>query len=275
MAEPTPKVVVVTGASSGIGKAVAAHLAGRGHRVFGAQRRVAAAGSEESAAVEGVAMDVTDDESVQRAVASIHARAGRIDAVVNNAGNAYMGAVEDTSIGEARAQLETNFFGVLRVCRAVLPAMRARGSGHIVNMSSLAGILGLPFSGLYSASKFALEGMTESLRLETRRFGIRVSLIEPGDFRSDLAATRRTVDGAEKDDAYREAFARFQAQQEKDEAAAPTPEPVARLVERILADPRPRLRYTVGMPAQRIVVPLKRLLPQRWFEALLVRALGL
>jgi NAD(P)-dependent dehydrogenase (short-subunit alcohol dehydrogenase family) len=265
--------VLVTGASSGIGKAVAGHLAGRGHRVFGAQRRAGAVGV--GSPVEMVAMDVTDDASVERAVAAVRTRAGRIDAVVNNAGCAIMGSVEDTSIEEARAQLETNFFGVLRVCRAVLPGMRAQGSGHIINVSSLAGVLGLPFSGLYSASKFALEGMTESLRHETRRFGIRVALIEPGDFQSDLAATRRTARGAAANDAYREALARFQAQQEKDEAAAPTPEPLGPLVERILADPSPRLRYSAGMLGQRVVIPLKRLLPQSLFEWALIRVLGL
>jgi len=267
------KVVLVTGASSGIGKAVAEHLAARGHRVFGAQRRAAAAGS--ASPVEMVAMDVTDEASVQRAVAAVLERAGRIDAVVNNAGNAIMGAVEDTSIEEARAQLETNFFGVLRVCRAVLPSMRAQGGGYLVNISSLAGVLGLPFSGLYSASKFALEGLSESLRHETRRFGIRVVLIEPGDFRSDLAATRRIAEGAGRNDAYREAFARFRVQQEKDEAAAPTPEPVARRVERILDDPSPRLRYSAGMLGQRVVIPAKRLLPERLFEWTLTRVLGL
>lgn len=267
------KVVLVTGASSGIGRAVAEHLSGRGHRVFGAQRRALAepAGSR----VETVAMDVTEEASVQRAVTAVLQRAGRIDAVVNNAGNAIMGAVEDTSLEEAQAQLDTNFFGVLRVCRAVLPVMRAQGGGHIVNISSLAGVLGLPFSGLYSASKFALEGMSESLRLETRGFGIRVALVEPGDFRSDLAATRRIAEAAAKNEAYREAFAHFQAQQEEDEAGAPTPEPVARLVQRILADPNPRLRYSVGMLGQRIVIPLKRLLPQRLFEWTLIRVLGL
>jgi len=266
------KVVLVTGASSGIGRTVAEHLAARGHRVFGAQRRAPADGGS---AVESVAMDVTDEASVERAVASILERAGRIDAVVNNAGNAIMGAVEDTSIEEAKAQLDTNFFGVLRVCRAVLPHMREQGGGHIVNVSSLAGVLGLPFSGLYSASKFALEGMTESLRHETRGFGIQVVLIEPGDFQSALATSRRMAQGSAQNAAYRDALARVQAQQEKDEAAAPTPEPIARLVERILADPRPSLRYSAGMLGQRVVIPAKRLLPQRLFEWTLIRVLGL
>ena len=268
------KVVLVTGASSGIGRVSAEHLARSGWRVFGAQRRVPPPG-ESPSGVEMVSMDVTDDAAVERAVAEILRAAGRIDAVVNNAGCSFMGSVEDTSIEEAKAQLEPNFFGVLRVCRAVLPAMRRQGGGYIVNVSSLAGIVGLPFSGLYAASKFALEGVSESLRLETRRFGIKVVLVEPGDFDTDLPAARRTVRAAGTNDAYREAFVRFHAQQAKDEAAAPKPEPIARLVERILSDPNPRLRYSIGMLGQRIVVPLKRLLPQRFFEGALRRAIGI
>ncbi len=266
------KVVLVTGASSGIGQACARHLAACGYRVFGAQRRVAA---ERDGGVEMLTMDVTDDESVRRGVATVLERAGRIDAVLNNAGNAVAGAIEDTAIEEARAQLETNFFGVLRVCRAVLPHMRERGGGYVINVSSLAGVLGLPFNGLYSASKFALEGMTESLRLETRRFGIRVVLVEPGDFKSNLPTARRVAEDALRNPAYRDAFDRFKAQQDRDEGGAPTPEPVARLVARILETPNPRLRYTVGMMSQRVVSPLKRLLPQRLFESTLVRVLGL
>jgi NAD(P)-dependent dehydrogenase (short-subunit alcohol dehydrogenase family) len=273
-AEMTAKVVLITGASSGIGRACAEHLAARGDRVFGAQRRILPTG-EGPAGVEMIGMDVDTDRSVEEGVAKVAALAGRIDAVVNNAGTAWMGAVEETSIDEARAQLETNFFGVLRVCRAVLPIMRAQGGGHIVNISSLAGVLGLPFSGLYSASKFALEGMSESLRLEARRYGIKVVLIEPGDFRTQLPAVRRHTAASQTASAYADAFARFKAQQDKDEAAAATPEPVARLVARVLDSPSPRLRYSVGMLSQRIVVPLKRVLPQRLFEMLLVRALGL
>ena len=272
--EKDGRVVLVTGASSGIGRACAEHLATRGWRVYGTSRRPRPDGAT-PAGVTMVAMDVDDDRSVADGVRALHAEAGRLDAVVNNAGNAWMGAVEETTMTEARAQLETNFFGVLRVCHAVLPIMRAQGHGHIVNVSSLAGVLGLPFSGLYSASKFALEGLTESLRHEVRRFGVRVVLVEPGDFATGLPSARRMTAEAETSAVYRAAFSAFKAQQDKDEAGAATPEPVARLVARILDDASPRLRYTVGNLGQRIVVPLKRYLPQRLFERVLVLALGL
>jgi NAD(P)-dependent dehydrogenase (short-subunit alcohol dehydrogenase family) len=179
-----------------------------------------------------------------------------------------MGPVEGTSVEEAKAQMETNFFGVFRICRAVLPHMRRQGGGYIVNVSSLSGIFGAPFSGLYSASKFAVEGMSEALRFEVRRFGIRVVVIEPGTHMSGLASRRRITREAASD-AYGDAFARLQARQETAEARAPRPERVARLVAKVLADPSPAPRYSVGRFGERIVVPLKRLLPDRLFEAAL------
>jgi len=233
--------------------------------VFGTGR-AAPPPSQPGAAVEMVQMDVTDETSVRQCVDSVLAKAGRLDAVVNNAGIAVMGAVEDTTIEEAKAQLETNFFGVLRVCRATLPALRQNGGGHLVNISSLAGLIGLPFSGMYSASKFALEGVSESLRMECRQFGIRVVLVEPGDFRTNITQRRTIAAAATANSAYREAFDRCLHKQEQDETNAPGPEAVARLVVRILADPNPRTRYAVGMFTQTMVVPLKRFLPQRLFE---------
>ncbi|HET6328793.1 MAG TPA: SDR family oxidoreductase [Planctomycetaceae bacterium] len=268
------KVVLITGASSGIGQVCAEHLARNGWRVFGTTRGAVSAAST-SAQLEMVTMDVEDEASVRRCVDAIVARAGRLDAVVNNAGISIMGSVEDTSIEEAKAQLETNFFGVLRVCRATLPILRRQGRGHIVNISSLAGIIGLPFSGLYSASKFALEGVSESLRMECRAFGIHVVLVEPGDFRTQITARRRTVQAAETNNAYREAFARCKLKQDQDEANAQSPEAVARLVGRILSDPNPRTRYAVGMFTQTMVVPLKRILPQRVFEWMARQAFGM
>ena len=190
------KVILITGASSGIGNACAQHLASRGYRVYGTCRSLDGQRLHEN--IQMLSMNVDDDLSVDNAVARLLQESGRLDGVVNNAGFALMGSVEDTSIDEARAQMETNFFGVLRVCRSVLPVMRKQGSGYIINISSLAGVLGLPFSGLYSASKFALEGMTESLRLELRSFGVCVVLIEPGDFNTQLPANRRVAMGPGK-----------------------------------------------------------------------------
>jgi len=271
MSEIVQRVVLVTGASSGIGKCCAKHLASRGYRVFGTSRRPL----ESPTAFDAIQMDVDDDRSVVDGVQTAIQKAGRLDAVVNNAGWGLMGPVETTTIEEAKAQLETNFFGVLRVCRAVLPAMRQQGGGYIVNISSLAGTFGLPFSGMYSASKFALEGASESLRWETRRHGIRVVLVEPGDFRTSFPTARRLTAASAADNVYREAFERIRVAQEKDELNGPSPDPIAFLVERILCTPNPRIRYSVGLLSQRIVIPCKRFLPQRLFEWLLCRVMGL
>jgi len=267
------KVVLITGASSGIGQACAVHLASRGWRVFGTRRGSSAASP--GGPFEMITMDVDEDESVRSGVETLLSKAGRLDAVVNNAGFSLMGPIEDTSIEEAKAQMETNFFGVLRVCRATLPALRQQGGGHIINISSLAAVVGLPFSGLYSASKFALEGLSESLRLETKPFGIRIVLVEPGDFRTPITTKRRTTQASNNNDTYREAFARLKVKQDQDEAHAPDPQAVARLVERILRNRKPKMRYTVGMLGQRIVVPLKRFLPQTLFEWIFSRVVGL
>ena len=265
------RVVLVTGASSGIGKAIAVLLANEGATVFGTSRQSA---NDDSSLrqVRMIVMDVDQDESVNSAIAEILRATGRLDAVINCAGWALSGAVEDTSTEEAKAQMETNFFGALRVCRAVLPTMRAQGSGYVVNISSLGGVFGMPFSGMYSASKFALEGMCEALRMETRRMGIHVVLVEPGDFATQLPTQRRSTKLTS--DAYRNVLDSQLAQQSKDEAKARTPEPVARLISSILETRRPRLRYSVGMPDQRIVILLKRFLPHTLFERIVGAAVG-
>ena len=159
------RVALITGASSGIGRACATHLAACGVRVYGTSR-IASAGQDPFPMLQ---MDVTDDQSVQRAIEAIIHREGRLDIVVNNAGIAVAGPLELTSVEEAKRQIDVNLFGAFRVCRAVLPIMRNQGGGYIVNIGSIGGLIAIPFQPLYSASKFALEGMTESLRLEVRR----------------------------------------------------------------------------------------------------------
>jgi NAD(P)-dependent dehydrogenase (short-subunit alcohol dehydrogenase family) len=178
------KVVFVTGVSSGIGRATAVQFAKRGCQVFGSVRD--ARKVEAIPGVEFVEMDVRDADSVKRAVAVIIGKAGRIDVLVNSAGGTILGAVEETSVAEAQALFDTNVFGILRTSQAVLPHMRAQRSGRILNISSVLGFLPAPYMGLYSASKHAVEGMSETLDHEVRNFGIRVVLIEPSYTKTNL-----------------------------------------------------------------------------------------
>jgi NAD(P)-dependent dehydrogenase (short-subunit alcohol dehydrogenase family) len=278
MASEPGTIVLVTGASSGIGRACAAHLHERGYRVYGTTRRPDDARKpehSESGSFERIPMDVTCDASVERGVASVLACEGRIDAVVNNAGFSLVGAVEDTLVEEARAQLETNFFGAVRVCRAVLPVMRTRRKGWIVNVSSIGGLVGLPFQAFYSASKFALEGFTEALRMELRPYAVRVALIEPGDVRTSITANRRTTRAADETSPYRDEFQRTLDIIQTNEINGSTPEKIARLVEQILLSPSPRLRYPVGSVSERFAVALKKALPASVFERMLMKYYGL
>lgn len=177
-------VVVVTGVSSGIGRATAEKFARRGCRVFGTVRSIAKAAP--ISGVELVEMDVRNDASVQSGIQSVIDRATRIDVLVNNAGTSMIGAVEETSTAEAAALFDTNVFSILRTTQAVLPHMRAQRGGRVVNVSSVLGFLPAPYMGLYSASKHAVEGLTETLDHEVRQFGIRVTLVEPSFTRTNL-----------------------------------------------------------------------------------------
>lgn len=262
------RVVLITGASSGIGRACAAHLGRKGYRVYGTSRRAAPSGEAptDDRPFTLIPMDVTDDVSVEWGVRLILEREGRLDVVVNNAGMGYAGSVEDTSIEEAKEQLETNFFGALRVCRVVLPHMREHGGGYIVNISSIGGLVGIPFQALYSASKFAIEGLTEALRLEVKPYNIRVSLIEPGDCCTNFTANRRKTLACQNGSVYDERAAAALAVMEKDEQCGTPPERVAHLLERIITHPAPRLRYQVGPLPERVAILLKRFVPSALFE---------
>jgi NAD(P)-dependent dehydrogenase (short-subunit alcohol dehydrogenase family) len=274
-----PPVILVTGASSGFGAAIATRLAREGCRVYGTSRRAPAIAPPSPSAGDPyprmLPLDVRDDGSVFRAVTAICEGEGRIDAVVNNAGIGIAGAIEDTTPSELWQQLETNLVGVLRVCRAVLPIMRRQGGGRIVNIGSLAGVVALPFQGAYSASKFALEGLTEALRMETRPFGIHVSLLEPGDFKTDFTRNRIRTAATRAGSVYGARLEAALGIMERDERNGPDPAGVAALVARVLATPSPRLRYTAGRPLQRAAAVLKRLVPAGVFEWLLTRTYGL
>lgn len=264
MDKNTKRIVLITGASSGIGKTCAIHLHKRGYRVYGTSRY-----THSDNAFEMIQMDVDSDISVKQCIDFILEKEGRVDVVVNNAGFGIAGAVEDTSIDEAKAQFETNFFGVLRVCQTVLPIMRKQEGGWIVNISSIAGLIALPFHGLYSASKFALEGLTEALRLEVKSFGIKVVLIEPGNFNTQFAKHRRKTLQSQQSPVYLQSFNNSLEVMETDEMRGASPDRIACLLERIIKIPLPRLRYTTGPISEKAAIIVKKIIPQQLFESII------
>ncbi|MFV1989156.1 MAG: SDR family oxidoreductase [Acidimicrobiales bacterium] len=258
------KVVLITGASAGFGKASAEHLARIGHRVYGTSRRAKFPHESNSTSFPVMLpMDVCDDDSVRRAVDFVLAEEGNLDVVVNNAGVGLAGSVEDTSIEEVKDLFEANFFGALRVCQAVLPTLRAQGSGLIVNVSSLAGLVTIPFQGFYSASKFALESMSDALRMEVRPFGVNVTLIEPGDFRTNFTSRRIFTDGS---DAYRQRCHQAVSVMEHDEQNGNDPAQLAELLASIIERSSPKPRYTVGSRSQRMTVALRGFIPSGFMD---------
>ena len=260
------KVVFVTGAASGIGLACAKLLHELGFHVFGTYRREPAPDSQFS----WVPMDVRDDGSVQEGITAVIHQTSRIDILINNAGYALAGAVEDTSVAEAQAQFDTNFFGAMRVIQAVLPIMRQQQSGLIINMSSLAGAAGLPFTGFYCASKFALEGMSEALRLEVKPFGIQVVLVEPGDFCTNVTNSRHVAAEAKNNSPYWETFDRAFSVIEANEREGEPPTAVAEKVLHIIQTNSPKPRYRVGKLLEVSGPYLKMLLPWRTYEKIVL-----
>jgi NAD(P)-dependent dehydrogenase (short-subunit alcohol dehydrogenase family) len=262
------KVVLITGASAGIGRACANRLHGAGWIVVGASRRGTSSG-----AWQGLVMDVDNDTSVRDGIAEVLARHGHIDAVVASAGWGVAGAVEHTAIDEARAQVETNFWGATRVVQGVLPAMRAQGGGRIVLISSIGGVVAIPFQAFYSASKFALEGLGEALAYEVAPFGIAVTLVQPGNVRTDFTANRKMA-ASQGDDVYRAALDTAVGVMERDEMNGVAPEDVAAVVHKVLGARRPPRRVSVGKAGERVGILAKRLLPHRVFEAAAKSSLG-
>lgn len=255
------KTALVTGASSGIGREIAQLLALHGARVFGTARHPQSV--KPISGVEMIAMDVTDDASVVAAVEGIVPRAGSINFVVNNAGYALTGSVEETSLVEAREQFETNFFGMLRVTNAVLPGMRQAGFGRFANISSVVGFLPAPFMALYAASKHAMEGYTESLDHEVRRFGVRALLIEPSFTKSNISHSGK--DAGLRLGEYAPHRDRILQATREGIANGDDPRQVAETVFKALTAESPRLRYPVGQGVT--LSRLRRFLPERLFDS--------
>jgi NAD(P)-dependent dehydrogenase (short-subunit alcohol dehydrogenase family) len=261
-------VILVTGASAGIGRHCADRLASAGWNVVGASRR-----GTSGASWVGVEMDVDNDDSVTNAFDRVLNQYGQMNAVLTCAGWGLAGAAENTPIEDAKAQFETNFWGSVRVIHAALPRLREQRAGRVILMSSIGGILGIPFQSFYSASKFALEGYAESLAYEVSPFNIHVTLVEPGNFKTDFTAARTKVN-ADGDDPYRAACEKAVTVMERDEMNGADPSDVARVVEKLLANANPPRRVSVGKFDERVGVMGKRLLPFRLFERAAKGSLG-
>jgi NAD(P)-dependent dehydrogenase (short-subunit alcohol dehydrogenase family) len=263
------RVALITGASAGIGRACADRLAGAGWAVTGASRR-----GTPGQGWTGLVMDVDDEAAVQAGVAEVIGQHGHLDAVVAAAGWGVAGSAEDTSLEEAKAQFETNFWGCVRVVQAALPGMRASGAGRVVLVSSLGGVIGIPFQAYYSASKFALEGFAEALAYEVAPFGIAVTLVQPGNIATDFTASRVTAARAAGDTPYAAAMSAAVAAMERDERNGAPAASVAAVVQRVLDSRRPPRRVSVGKAGERAGLVAKRLLPFRVFEAAAKSSLG-
>ena len=267
------KTVLITGASSGIGAATAQRLQGLGWQVYAAARRLDRMKPLEAAGARLLSLDLTDDASIVAAMATIEREAGRLDALVNNAGYGSYGAVEDVPLAEARRQVEVNLFGLARLIQLALPIMRRQRSGRIVNISSIGGKMHEPLGAWYHATKFAVEGLSDCLRMEVEPFGIDVVVIEPGGIRTEWTdIAQASLLEASGKTAYREQAERHARLFGAMETSRLPSEPgvVAAAIVRSLTVARPKTRYAVGGGAKPILL-LRRLLSDRMFDRFMRR----
>ena len=261
-----PKVVLITGASSGIGKAIATFLTEKGFKVYGTSRNPKQTNTFN---FELIALDVLNVETIKKAVNFIIEKEGRLDVLVNNAGMGITGPIEDTPTEEMRAVFNTNFFGAIDVMKAVLPQMRTQKSGTIINVTSIAGYMGLPFRGLYSATKGALELITEATRMEVKNFGINVVNVAPGDFATNIAAGRYHTP-VFKNSAYKENYQANLDLMDSHVAGGMNPIEMAKTVFKIINNKNPKVHYKVGGFMEKFSIVLKRILPDKMYEKLLM-----
>lgn len=258
------KVALVTGASAGVGAATASLLAERGWTVYGISRRGTA-----PAGATGISADVTQPETLVRAVERIIAEQGRIDAVLHCAGIGGAGPVEEIPLAEARRIVDTNFWGAFHVNRATLPYLRRRERAHLIHVSSIAGLMGIPFRSMYSASKAALEAMTESLRLELRPTGVRVCTVCPGDIATDIIAAQYRMPYEDVDPVYRAAYTAADSGMAENVDHGMPPAAVAEYLHALLQKDEVKVRYILGGLVQKASTYAKRMLPGRVYERIL------
>jgi NAD(P)-dependent dehydrogenase (short-subunit alcohol dehydrogenase family) len=266
------KVILITGISSGFGKETSRLLAARGYTVYGTVRKE----PEKIENVNVLKLDLTNYDSVKTVIESIVQKEGRIDVLINNAGAHTGGPVETAPDEHVRLQMDTNFLGMVRLTKEVLPVMRTQGGGRIINFSSIGGLMGLPFQGFYSASKFAIEGFSEALRMEMARFKIKVVVINPGDFHTSNSANRRNyLAPSTPGDQWHDQFLKSLSTIEHDESHGWDPSVLAKKLVSIVGTRNPKQRYIIASFEQKLAVFLKHILPGKWFMKILASHYGL
>lgn len=260
------KVVFITGASSGIGKSIGEYLHQKGYIVYGTSRNPE---NYPNSTINLLPLDVRNPESIKNAIASILTKENTIDFVINNAGVGITGPLEEIPAHEIKNNFETNLFGPIEVMKAVLPQMRIQGFGTIINITSIAGYMGLPYRSVYSASKGALELITEALRMEVKSFGIQITNVAPGDFATNIAAGRYhapIVLGS----AYEKTYGKVLQEMNSHVDSGSNPNQMAEAIYRIMQNPKPKIHYKVGAFMQKFSIVLKRILPDRVYEKMLM-----
>ncbi|PHR12283.1 MAG: short-chain dehydrogenase/reductase [Aequorivita sp.] len=266
-----PKTVLITGGSSGIGKAIGDYLTEKGYQVFGTSRNPEKITNSVFTLLK---MDVNHIDSINAAIAEVLKNAEKIDVVINNAGVGITGPIEETPETEIKKAFETNLYGPINVIKAVLPQMRKQGFGYILNITSIAGYMGLPYRGIYSASKAALEITIEAMRMETLQFGIKMTNIAPGDFATNIAASRYHAPILENSP-YKNDYGNTLKTMNTHVDNGGNPLQMAKVVHKIIETENPRIHYKVGSPLQKFSIVLKRLLPDKVYERMLLRHYGL
>ncbi|WP_442787927.1 SDR family oxidoreductase [Flavobacterium suncheonense] len=260
------KVVLITGGSSGIGKSIGEFLHQKGFTVYGTSRNPERV---ENSVFPLVALDVRNTESIKKAVSEVIEKSGRLDIVINNAGVGITGPLEEIPSEEIKNNFETNLFGPIEVMKAVLPQMRAQKSGLIINITSIAGYMGLPYRSVYSASKGALELITEALRMETKSFGVQITNVAPGDFATNIAAGRYHAPVL-KGSAYEIPYGNTLKEMNEHVDSGSNPNDMALAIYAIIQNPNPNVHYKVGAFMQKFSIVLKRVLPDKMYEKLLM-----
>ncbi len=260
------KIILITGGSSGIGKAIGEFLHHKGFVVYGTSRNPE---KITNSVFSLITLDVRNSDSIQAAVAKVISISGRLDVLINNAGVGITGPLEEIPLAEIKANFDTNFFGPIAVMQAVLPQMREQQSGLIINISSIAGYMGLPYRSIYSASKGALSIITEALRMEVKSFGIQITDVAPGDFATNIAASRFHAPVI-KDSAYEKPYAATLQMMDDHVDSGSNPLEMAEAIYAIIQNPNPKVHYRIGLFLQKFSIILKKILPDTVYEKMLM-----